>query len=47
MTAARGVSPQWAARLAWALWLLAMLGLAATAWFDHLLRKAGRPELSR
>ena len=42
---ARGVSPQWAARLAWALWLLAMLGLAATAWFDHLLRQAGRPEL--
>jgi hypothetical protein len=46
MTAsARRVSPQWAARLAWALWLLAMLGLAATAWFDHLLRQAGRPEL--
>jgi hypothetical protein len=45
MTAARGVSPRWAARLAWVLWLLAMLGLAATAWFDHLLRRAGRPDL--
>jgi hypothetical protein len=45
MTAARGVTPQWAARLAWALWLLAMVGLAVTAWFDHLLRRAGRPDL--
>jgi hypothetical protein len=46
MTAsAQRVSPQWAARLAWALWLLATFGLAATAWFDHLLRQAGRPEL--
>jgi hypothetical protein len=31
--------------LAWALWTLAILGLAATTWFDHLLRQAGRPEL--
>ncbi|HKP99841.1 MAG TPA: hypothetical protein VJ735_05875 [Actinomycetes bacterium] len=46
MTAmARRMSPQWAARLAWALWALAMLGLAATAWFDHLLRQASRPDL--
>jgi hypothetical protein len=43
--AARRASPQWAARLAWALWVLAPLGLAATAWFDRQLRQAGRPEL--
>jgi hypothetical protein len=36
---------QWPAVLAWAMWGLAMLGLAATVWFDHLLRQAGRPEL--
>jgi hypothetical protein len=35
----------WPGALAWALWALAMLGLAATAWFDHLLRQAGRPDL--
>ena len=33
--------------LAWALWALAMLGLAAIPWFDHLLRAAGRPELAQ
>ena len=32
--------------LAWALWALAMLG-AAVPWFDHLLRQAGRPELTQ
>jgi hypothetical protein len=31
--------------LAWPLWALAMLGLASTPWFDHLLRQAGRPDL--
>src|SRR6266566_2997871 len=35
----------WPGALAWALWALAMLGLAASAWFDHLLRQAGRPDL--
>ncbi len=30
---------------AWGLWGLVMLGLAATAWLDHLLRRAGRPDL--
>ena len=40
MTAARGVSPQWAARLVWVLWLLAMLGLAVVTrgpyrWVRH------------
>jgi hypothetical protein len=31
--------------LAWALWALAMLGIAAVFWFDHLLRQAGRADL--
>jgi hypothetical protein len=31
--------------LAWTLWALTLLGLAVTAWFDRLLRQAGRPEL--
>jgi hypothetical protein len=31
--------------LAWALWALGMLGLAAVPWLDHLLRQAGRPDL--
>jgi hypothetical protein len=35
----------WPAGLAWALWLLTLLAVAATAWFDQLLRRAGRPEL--
>jgi hypothetical protein len=36
----------WAAGLAWALWALVMLGLAATVWLDRLLRQAGLPELT-
>src|SRR5262245_56289015 len=32
--------------LAWALWVLAMLGVAASAWLDHLLRRSGRPDLT-
>jgi hypothetical protein len=35
----------WPAGLAWALWALAILGLALVAWLDHLLRQAGRPDL--
>jgi hypothetical protein len=31
--------------LAWALWALAVLGIAAVLWFDHLLRQAGRADL--
>src|SRR5574341_213055 len=31
--------------LAWALWALALLGLATIPCFDHVLREAGRPEL--
>jgi hypothetical protein len=32
--------------LACALWALVLLGLAGTAWLDHLLRRAGRPDLA-
>src|SRR5919197_5469934 len=38
---------RWPAVLAWAAWALALLGLAAAAWLDHLLRQAGRPELAQ
>jgi hypothetical protein len=31
--------------LAWALWALAIAGLAAVPWLDHLLRQTGRPDL--
>jgi hypothetical protein len=41
----------WAARtarrpgvLAWALWVLVVLGLAAGFWLEVLLRRAGRPD---
>ena len=45
---ARTAWPQrWPAGLALALWTLAMVALAATAWLDHLLRQAGRPELAQ
>src|SRR5919204_1236671 len=37
----------WLAGLAWALWALAILGLLVTAWLDHLLRQAGRPDLAQ
>jgi hypothetical protein len=33
--------------LAWTLWTLAMLGLAAVPWLDHLSRQAGRPDLAQ
>jgi hypothetical protein len=32
---------------AWALWALAMLGVATLPWFDHLLGQAGRAELAQ
>jgi hypothetical protein len=45
--AARVARPRWwPAGLAWALWALAMLGLAVVAWLDSLLRQAGRPDLA-
>jgi hypothetical protein len=31
--------------LAWTVWLLALLGLAAVAWFDHLQRQAGNSDV--
>jgi len=37
----------WPAGLAWALWVLALLGVATIPWFDHLLRQAGRSELTQ
>jgi hypothetical protein len=35
----------WPAGLAWGLWALAMLGIGAVLWFDHLMRQAGRADL--
>jgi hypothetical protein len=37
----------WPAGLAWALWALAMLGIAAALWLDHLLDQAGRADLAQ
>jgi hypothetical protein len=37
---------RWAPGLAWLLWALTLSGLAAVFWLDHLLRRAGRPELT-
>jgi hypothetical protein len=37
---------RWPGVLAWALWVLTLLGVPATAWLDQLLRQAGRPELT-
>jgi hypothetical protein len=37
----------WPTGLAWALWTLALLGVATVPWFDRLLRQAGRPELTQ
>jgi hypothetical protein len=37
---------RWAPRVAWLLWALTLSGLAAAFWLDHLLRRAGRPELT-
>jgi hypothetical protein len=35
----------WPAGLAWALWALAMLGLAVVVWLDQRLRQTAQPEL--
>ena len=37
---------RWTPALAWLLWVLTQSGLAAVLWLDHLLRQAGRPELT-
>jgi hypothetical protein len=36
---------RWPARLAWVLWALVVLGLAATPSLDQLARQAGRTDL--
>jgi hypothetical protein len=43
---AGGSSTLGAVGAAWALWALALVGLATVPWFDHLTRRAGRPDLS-
>jgi hypothetical protein len=44
--AARPARPgRWPVVLAWALWALAILGVGLVAWFDQLVRPAGRSEL--
>jgi hypothetical protein len=37
---------RWTPGLAWLLWALTMLCLVVRLWLDHLLRRAGRPELT-
>jgi hypothetical protein len=45
---ARNTWPRrWPTGLAWVLWALAMLGLAAVPWIDRLTIRAGRPELAQ
>jgi hypothetical protein len=44
VTPAREARPRrWSGVLAWAVWALAMLGLAVAAWLDHRVRQAGSP----
>jgi hypothetical protein len=44
--AARPAGTRWRpVGLACGLWVMVLLGLAATAWLDQLLRRAGRPDL--
>jgi hypothetical protein len=47
VTGARLPGRRWPGGLAWALWALAMLGLASVPWFDHLLRAAHRSDLTQ
>jgi hypothetical protein len=37
----------WSGVLAWLLWALFMLALPTVPWLDHLLRQAGRPDLTQ
>jgi hypothetical protein len=41
----RAVEARWPARLAWGLWALSLLTMAAVPLLDRLLREAGRPDL--
>jgi hypothetical protein len=43
---AQGSRRRWPGVLAWTLWALALLGLAALPWLDRLPRQAGRPDLA-
>jgi hypothetical protein len=45
-TASRASPRSWFAALAWALWTLALLGLAATVRLDQLLIESGFPQLT-
>jgi hypothetical protein len=46
-SAARVTRMRWhSGALAWALWVFAVVTLAAAVWMDHLLRRAGRPDLA-
>jgi hypothetical protein len=45
-TTGLGRPRRWPAVLAWALWALAMLGLAVVPWIDRLTIRAGRPDLT-
>jgi hypothetical protein len=45
-TASRASPRSWPAALAWALWTLALLGLAATVRLDQLLIESGFPQLT-
>jgi hypothetical protein len=49
VTSAAGLGRQsrWPAVLAWALWALAMLSLAAVPWMDRLTSGTGQPELAQ
>jgi hypothetical protein len=38
--------PRWLGVSAWTLWALAMLALVAVVWLNHLLVRAGRPDLT-
>jgi hypothetical protein len=38
---------RWPAVVAWAGWALFVVAMVLTAWLDHLLRRAGRPDLSQ
>jgi hypothetical protein len=38
-------SPRWPGPLAWALWALCLLAIAAIAWLQRLVAQAGRPDL--
>jgi hypothetical protein len=48
-TRRRRARPRWRGRpavLAWALWGLVVLAIPVLVWLDHLLRRAGRPDLA-